>query len=262
MAEKERPTHSATGPETEAPKNDIQALIRHVRENPLAYVAGVAFVLVVLAVAGLYNIARQSGNREAASEFMRALDHEDPAERSAALAAVADSGSYLAPKALYLRGEAALEAGETAAAREAFTRLRETYPEFELVPAAVEGLGFLHEDQGEFDQARAVYEEVAQKWPDSPTAKWQPFNVGRCYEAEDNLPAAIEQYRKQLEVFPGSTIAARAQQRLNELRTEHPELFEQPAREQPALQQMQSPTVDDTTDDTTTEGVPEPEIEP
>ncbi len=217
--------HAHTAHDHETPKSDFAALLAHVQLHPWTYIGTVGFVIVVLIVTGLYRLSQKSAYERSASELARALDVQDPTERATALAKIAEGGSALSARALYLQGESALEAGDTDGARKAFIKLRESFPDFEFVPEAVEGLGLIQEDAGAFAQARAVYEEISTKWPDSAAAKRQPFNIARCLEGEKNLPGAIGKYQEQLEVFPGSTIAQRAQMRLTELRAEHPELF-------------------------------------
>lgn len=269
MAEKET-SKRQTNAGAEAPKNDIQALLSSVREHPFAYIAGVLFILAVLIAAGLYNLAQRTSHREVSSEYARALDKEDPADRAEALGPVAKANGYLAPEALYLQGAAYLEAGNYDAAQDTFRELRESHPDFKFVPDAVEGLGFIKEDQDDYTGARTIYEEVAQKWPDSFAAQRQPFNIGRCYENEGDLEAAIAQYRRQLEIFPGSTIAARAQQRLNDLRAEHPEMFETETTETteaPAIQELNPAPPESaapeppTEDEAETEAPPTPDVE-
>ncbi len=241
MAENES-TRPAHGPaETETPKSDWTALVNHVQERPGVYIGAVAFVLLVLAATGVYRAVQASTMRSASTEYAKALEIEDAADRTAALAAVAESGSPFAAQALYLEGESALDHGDHAAARTAFQELRDRFPGFEFVPDAVEGLGFIEEDSGNFADARRMYEEVSSKWPESAAAVRQPYNLARCYEGESNLASAVEAYRKQLEAFPGSTVAMRAQQRLNELRDTNPELFadETPiASGEPLLQEL------------------------
>lgn len=226
MADEKHSKRPAGAHHVEEPTSDTQALLRHVQENPLVYAGAIGFVVVVLLVTLFFRLAQESGRQDAATAYLEALDTEDVNERVARLGDVAESGTYLEAHALYMQGEAAIEARDYATAREKLTQLRETHPEFPFVPDAVEGLGFVEEEEERFAQARAYYEEVEAKWPDSTAAQRQAFNVGRTYESEGDIAAAIEAYRRQLEVFPGSTIALRAQQRLNALRETHPELFE------------------------------------
>lgn len=231
-----------------APKNDWTALVRRVQERPQPYIGAVVFVLVVLAATGIYRVVQASTMRATSTEYAAALEIENPADRSAALGAVADSGSRFAARALYLEGEAALDGGDYDTARETFQALRERYPNFEFVPDAVEGLGFIEEDTADFASARRMYEEVAAKWPESIAALRQPYNVARTYEGEENLASAIDQYRRQLETFPGSTIAMRAQQRLNELRESNPDLFADDVVIDPAAPVLQELTTEPVTE--------------
>ena len=102
-----------------------------------------------------------------------------------------------------MRGEALLSVRDYPAATTAFTELRETYPNFPFVPDAVEGLGFVEEDQGNTDAAVDVYREVIEKWPNTPAGRRQPFNIARCLESSDDVEGAVQYYREQLAVFPG-----------------------------------------------------------
>jgi tetratricopeptide (TPR) repeat protein len=225
MADTPPTRHAHTAHEKETQKNDFAALLAHVQLHPWVYIGAAGFVVAILFVTGMYRLAQKSAYERSASEFARALDVQDPGERATALAKIASGGSALSARALYMQGESALQAGDREGARKAFIGLRESFPDFDFVPEAVEGLGLLEEDAGNFAQARSIYEEVAAKWPNSAAAQRQPFNIARCLEGEKDLSSAINRYRDQLEVFPGSTIAQRAQLRLTELRAEHPDLF-------------------------------------
>ena len=210
----------------------------------MIYVGAIVFVLAILAATGVYRVVQASTLRAASTEYAAALEIEDPADRAAALGSVAESGSQFAARALYLQAEAALDHGDHETARRAFEQVRERYPNFEFVPDAVEGLGFVEEESSNFAAARKMYEEVAAKWPESVAAMRQPYNLARTYEGESNLAAAVEQYRKQLETFPGSTIAMRAQQRLNELRETNPDLFADEIAVDPAAPVLQELTTE------------------
>lgn len=221
--------------------NRLMAIVTHVQMNPWPYIGGIGFVLLVLVVTGFYRVSQASAYNTAADEFARALDLEGPAERATALGALAEEGTPLTARALYMQGEAALEAGDSEGAKAAFTKVREQFPDFKFVPESVEGLALITEDAGNFSAARGLYEEVVAKWPNSPAAKRQPFNIARCLEAEGQMAQAVERYRDQLEVFPGSSIAARAQIRLDELRVSNPELFPaEPVAESPVIQELQT----------------------
>jgi hypothetical protein len=225
MAKSDETLPRETQAESGEAKGDLLALVRHVQERPGVYIGAAAFVAVVLIATGIYRGVQASALKKDSTAYVRAIETEDPAARSAALAVIAESDSALAARALYLEGESALSAGDYGGARKAFEELRDRHPDFEFVPDAAEGIGYILEDSGDFAGARGIYGEVASKWPDSAAAQRQPFNVARCFEGESNLPEAVAQYRKQLDAFAGSTMAVRAQQRLNELRTTNPELF-------------------------------------
>jgi len=220
--------HDALELQGEEQANVFVALGKSVQEKPLHYAGAALFIVAVVVFTALYTISNGLKAREVSSEYAQAILLEDPAERAAALDGLASGNGDLSPRALYLQGEAYLLAGDHDAAKAAFTKLRESYADFEFVPDAVEGLGFISEDQGNTGEAATIYREVYAKWPDSPAGRRQPFNIARCLEEEDAIEEAIEAYREQLEVFPGSTVAFEAQQRLVALRTSHPDLFDDP----------------------------------
>jgi tetratricopeptide (TPR) repeat protein len=241
MANTTSPEQPHLGHDDEAPKSDLMSIIMHIQARPWPYLGAVGFVIFVLVVTGLYRASQATAYKKAADQFARALDIEDPKERATALGTLADEGTALTARALYLQGESALEAGDHEGARAAFTKLRESFPDYEFIPESVEGLALIAEDAGDFAGARGLYEEVLAKWPDSPAAKRQPFNIARCLEGEGQLAPAVERYRDQLETFPGSTIAVRAQARLDEMRVTNPELFPaETTAEAPAIQELQT----------------------
>jgi len=241
MANTTSPQHPIHAHDDDAPKNNLAAIAMHIQARPWPYLAAIGFVILVLIVTGLYRASQASAYSAAADQLARALDIEDPKERATALGTLADSGTPLTARALYLQGESALEASDHDGARAAFTKLRESHPDYEFVPEAVEGLALIAEDAGDFAGARGLYEEVVTKWPDSPAAQRQAFNIARCLEGEGQFAQAVERYRDQIEEFPGSMIAVRAQTRLDELRVSNPELFPEPAAQAaPAIQELQA----------------------
>lgn len=229
------------GLDEKATMNRLMAVVTQVQANPWPYIGAIGFVVLVLIVTGIYRASQSSAYTAAADEFARALDIEEPVERAAALGALAEKDTALTARALYLQAEAELEAGNEEAAKTAFASVRERFPDFDFAPESVEGLALIAEDAGDIAGARALYEEVVAKWPNTPAAMRQPFNIARCLEAEGQMAQAVERYRDQLEVFPGSSIAARAQIRLDELRVSNPELFPaDPVAEAPAIQELQT----------------------
>ena len=219
-------TPGPEGPLSEETKNVVLAGWKHIQDNPFHYIGAAAFIVAVLIFTGLYRMAADSKDRELSAAYAEAVLIEDPVERADALAPLAANNTRLAPHALYMRGEALLSTRDYRAATDAFSQLRETYPDFQFVPDAVEGLGFIQQDQGNIEAALAVYREVLEKWPDTPAGRRQAFNIARCYENSGDMEQAILFYREQFELFPGSNVSIQAQQRLLRLRTTHPDLFE------------------------------------
>jgi tetratricopeptide (TPR) repeat protein len=219
------PTHD--NPENEEPQGDFAALLGHVKQNPVLYAASIVFLAACALVGVLYNLKTATDQQTIATVYARAIDIEDPAERAAALEEVASGGSTLAPNALYMRGEAALLANDFDLARQSFEQLQSGHPEFDQTPDAVEGLGFILEQQDDLKGALAKYEEVLAKWPNSFAGRRQQFSIGRCQEQLGQLEAAIQAYQEQLQLFPGSGVARRAQQSIDRLRGSNPELFPQ-----------------------------------
>jgi tetratricopeptide (TPR) repeat protein len=211
--------------EEEVQKGDFEALVDHVKENPLLYTAGAVFI-VVCALAGVfYRLYSDGVDRERTAEYARALDIEDPIEQSDSLAKLAVGNSALSAETLYLSGEMAFRGADAAKAEAAFARLRADFPDYEFTPDAIEGLGYIEESAGNYVEAIAKYQEILDKFPDSFAGRRQSFNIGRSQEQVGEVQAAIDAYRDQLTTFPGSNVARRAQAALDRLRESSNELF-------------------------------------
>lgn len=223
MALDPRTTHAphGAGPETKA---DVTAFVEHVRENPVLYVAAVAFLVVCAIIGVAYRAYRAEAEQAGATAYARALDAELPAARVDALTQLTGP-DWLKAEALYMAGEAAFDAGDLEKAQTLFEQLRADHPNYEFTPDAVEALGFIAEENGDYAAAVARYKEIGEVWPDAFAARRQPMNIGRAGEAAENYEAAVAAYREQLDIFPGSNVALRAQQALDRLRDTHPDLF-------------------------------------
>ena len=227
MPEEQRPKDLQDVESAQRP-GDIETLIERVKEHPLQYGLSVGFILLCAIAGVFYRIHLTYAERDAATELVRALDVEDPLERAVALEGLASSESNYSAEALYLQGESYFDAGRYDEAGVAFGRLRELHSDFEYVPDAIEGLGYIKEERGDYGGAVALYKEVREKWPDSFPGRRQPFNIGRCEQRQGNLTEAVAAFREQLEVFPESSLARRSQENLTDLRRSNPELFEIP----------------------------------
>jgi len=217
------PTHEL--PESEEPKGDLAALLDHVMQNPLLYAAAIVFLVACALVGILYRVNISMKNQEIAATYARAIDLTDPAERAAALEGIASGGSTFAPLALYMRGEAALGSNDFDLARKSFEQLQANHPDFEQTPDAVEGVGFILEQQDDLEGALVKYQEIVAKWPNSFAGRRQQYNIGSCLEQLGKLMEAAQAYREQLQLFPSSSVALRAQQSIDRLRGSNPELF-------------------------------------
>ena len=233
-----RAPHGA-GPETKA---DVTAFVDHVKENPVLYVAAVAFLIVCAIIGVAFRAYRAEANQAGATAYARALDTQLPAARAEALADVSPDADWLEAESLYMAGEAAFDAGDLEKAKSLFEQLRADHSDYEFTPDAVEALGAIAEEQEDYAAAIARYEEVRDVWPDSFAARRQPMNIGRAQEAAESYEAAVAAYREQLDVFPGSNVALRAQQALDRLRETRPALFpEEAAVAEPVHEGLTSP---------------------
>lgn len=207
------------------PRGDFQALWMHMQRHPGKWAAAVVFIAAVAAAAGAYRVFAANAEKDLVGRYAAALESEDPAARAEALAKIAAEKSRFSAEALYLQAESAYEARKFEDAKSAYQRLRETYPDFEFAPDAVEGIGYVEENAGRLDEARARYEEIMQSWPESFAAKRQPLNLARVLEKKGDFQAAVQSYRDQLNAFPGSNASRRAEEALARLRKSKPELF-------------------------------------
>ena len=226
-----------------AVKSDWEKLLDQIKEKPLLYGACAAF-LVLCVFAGLaYRFGGEAKVRNAADQYLRALDNEDSKLRSAELEKLTEQKGPLAVQELYMAGESAIDAKEYAKAKEIFERLRQEYPDSPFTPDAVDGLGFLAENEGQYDAALAIYTEIVTKWPNSLSMRRQNLNIGRCQERLGKLDAAIVAYKAQVDAFPNSGSEVTAKAELERLRRTNPELFpvETPPAETPAEGTAEAP---------------------
>ena len=212
-------------------KNDWQQLVDQVRTYPFVYGSVVVFLVICILLGSIYHIKSGDKVRANTTQYAMALDKEKPAERAAALEKVAETTSDVTAKSLYIAGESFIEAKEFDKAKEAFERLRRDYPTAPEVPGAVEGLGFLLENKGDYEGALARYKEVAEKWPTSLTSRHQDLNIGRCLEHLGKFDEADKSYTVLLEKYAGSGFENETKMAQEKLREAHPELTPKPVAE-------------------------------
>lgn len=208
-----------------AKKNDWTQLLEQIRQNPVLYGAGAAFVLLCVVAGLLYRSSARSTHDAAMSAYARAMENEDPSLRTAELENVSKGKGEITALALYMQAESAFEAKQYDKAREAYERLRKDYPDSAKVPEAVEAMGNLSENDKQYDKALASYQEIVEKWPTTFVARRQQLNIGRCQEQLGKLAEAVAAYQAQTQQFPGSETEKEAKDALDRLRKTNPELF-------------------------------------
>ena len=216
-------------------KGDLAALVEQIKENPVLYLGAFLFIVLCFLAGMIYRGYSKSVLRETNTAYAKAMDEQDPALRYDALKAIVDAGGNAESMAeiIYMTAETAYRVQKYDEAKALFERVRTESPEAAFVPDAVEGLGYIAEDQGDYDAAYGFYQEITQTWPGSFTARRQPLNRGRVDEQRGKLAEAIEAYREQTALFPGAQVAKQAEAALDRLGKEHPELFAGAAEAQP-----------------------------
>ncbi|HRI88412.1 MAG TPA: tetratricopeptide repeat protein, partial [Candidatus Hydrogenedentes bacterium] len=209
-------------------QDELTQFVNDIRERPLLYVGIVAFLLACLVAGFLYKAYSVSSRQALMTAYARALDKTEPAESFTALQPLAEGRANGTDEVLYVAAETAYDAGEYDKAKEAFQQLRERFPDSPYVPDAVEGLGNIAENASDFDGAVALYNEVKDKWPESFAARRQALNIAKLEERRGKLEASVAAYQEQLQAFAGSTVAQEADAALARLRNSNPELFPTP----------------------------------
>lgn len=204
---------------------DLQAFLLHVKENPAMYAAAV-LVIVLAAVAGLvYRVANAAKAEEVSTAYAKAMETEDPALRVTELEQIPAKGTDLAGEIHYMIGEAAYKARNLEKAKAAFETVVNDHGDSAFVASALEGLGYIAEDEGQPEKALEYYQRIRTEYPDSFAAMRQPLNVGRVQEKLGNLQEARTAYLDAQQAFPESSVARNAQAELDRLKQKHPELF-------------------------------------
>jgi tetratricopeptide (TPR) repeat protein len=245
MAKKRQPRRTARGFEEELtqasvqrkkPKGDFEGLLRHIQDNPMMYVGGVVFLAVAVLAGILFRMSTDLTEQSLASDYARALDQQDALLRLAELDKIAGRKGDLAAEIAYMTGEAAYEAREYDRAAAAYERVRSDFADSAYLADALEGLGYVAEEQARYDAAIAFYEQAGQV-PESFASRIQPYNIGRVRERLDQFPEALAAYENQTLTFPSSQASVRATAAIARLRTSHPELFpSEPVAADPVVQ--------------------------
>lgn len=211
----------------EEPKTQWQKAIAHIEENLKIYVVALLFLIICAAIGALISVNRIVKQTEAATAYAEAVLEEDAASRLEKLQALKGNAGKWNAELLYMLGETAIEAGKLDIAREAFESLFREYSTSPYVLQAQEAIAFLTRSEGKLAEALQLYESLVEKWPSEYVARRSHVIIGQLYEESGQLENAIAAYRKQTVVFPESQAASKAEQALEKLKGEHPELFQE-----------------------------------
>ena len=212
-------------------KSKYQLFLEHVVANPAIYALSIVLVLV-LAILGLaYSASQHSKDVRIMTDYAHAIAEQKPEDQLAKLEARAGKAGRWNAEITYVIGETAIAVEEYVRAKQAFAQVIAEYSNSEFVPRAVDGLGFLAENAGNFQEALGKYQEVLSKWPNTLMGKRENLNIGRVQESLGNFADAKAAYEAQLTAFPDSLAAEDAQKGLDALKASHPDLFPAPPAE-------------------------------
>jgi tetratricopeptide (TPR) repeat protein len=225
MAERQTLDIRNPGPDLPAWAEPARGIGQSILANPLPVVIGIAVVLVCLAAGGAIQLSRMAAEADAATAYANAVFEEDEEARYTALETASKYDSPWGVEALYLLGEEAIAKSEWDKARTAFEQVVSNHADSPLAPRAAEGLAFIDEANGAYEQALEGYRKVAANWPDSFAGRCQPYNIARVLETLGQMRDAVASYKNQAVVFKDSKIAEEANTALDRLRISHPDLF-------------------------------------
>jgi len=206
------------------PVTDFDSLLEHMKVNPLLYAGAAAFIALSILAGVIYRTSTEAKNQELATAYAKAMDTQDPAMREAQLEKIKDRKGALHPEIVYMLGEAAYEAQDYDKAEKTFKEVMNSYPDSKFAADAVEGLGYIAEEKGEFKQAITYYKK-ARDMAGYFASRRQSYNIGRAYESLGDYKSAIKAYQEQETSFPGSQVAANAEAALSRLKESQPDLF-------------------------------------
>ncbi len=211
----------------EEPKTELQKAVAHLEENYKIYIAGAIFLILCIAIGVLIRVSATINERERATRYAEAALVTEPEERLEKYNAAINALGRWTPEALYRKGETAIQAEEYDVAEETFNRLINDYPNSDYIVNAVDALAFIAWNRGDLEAALEGFERVTQDWPGEFIARRKHYDIGRVLEEMERFEDAVAAYQQQLQVFPDSAIARRAQAALDELAEEHPDLVPQ-----------------------------------
>ena len=184
-----------------------------------AAVLGVVVLFAIVFVSVYVHYARKR-QVEAVRAVEQALASETVETRLSLLQDVVDQygGTLQAVRAFYYLGDAYYKSGQYDSARQCYEDYLRDYPRAEFSPNAQEGLAYVAESEGKFDEAIEHYMKLVETYADSYVAQHAWYNVGRCHEQTGNWASAADAYERQVSLYPMSSWSDKAEARLGEIR--------------------------------------------
>ena len=157
--------------------------------------------------------------KAASSEKVRALPRspEAPRARRRGQATTALSGKSLTPKSLYKKGQDFYPAGRYAEARAVFSDLARRYPGSSLADNAFFWSGQAYFSENDFDKAIENYEIVIKIYPKGNKAPDALLMMGIAHVRTGENAKAAAVFTRLIKEYPGSEAAKKASKRLKSL---------------------------------------------
>lgn len=123
---------------------------------------------------------------------------------------------YAANRARFLQGEIYRQLEDWVTAGEAYRETAETFPRSHLASVSLYNAGAAFEEAGELESATASFQEIADRFGDSPSplVPQAVFSLGRIAEENGDFAVAREHYQRLVENHPGSSWTSLARSRI------------------------------------------------
>ena len=218
----------ARAPRIRSVDEDVPAFLkgieRFVKERyQHAAVLGVVVLFAIVFVSVYFHYSRKR-QAEALRAVEQALASETVEARLPLLQDVVDEygGTLFGVRASYYLGDAYYESRQYDLARKCYDDYLRKYPRAEFSPNALEGLAYVAESEGKFEEAIEHHRKLAETYGDSYIAQHAWYNIGRCYEQTGNWASAADAYERQISLYPMSAWSGKADARLGEIRFKLP----------------------------------------
>lgn len=195
----------------------IESLVKENYRHASVLGVVIVFVIVFVPVFRHYSHKRHA---EVLGAVERALANETIETKLSLLQDVVDEygGTLAAVQALYYMGDAYYGSGQYGLARECYEQYLQEYPRGQFAPNAQEGVAYVAESEGKFDEAIGHYMKLVETYGDSHIAQHAWYNIGSCHEQTGEWAAAADAYETQLSLHPMSAWTGKAETRLGEIR--------------------------------------------